>query len=294
MARQVGLLWCALVALGCRTSEPADMPIATTHATRPATAAAGSPGVETARTPAPAPAQEFLYQGQPIHPLCIAELVAGEGEPVASLLDCGADAGAPIVDGASHRYEWPAALPAGRRPYVEYEVVLVHEGTVYVRHSYNGGGTGHFSGLTAISHEGSQIRTQQTIVGGDRCNGGLVEAAGKDGLLRYDIHLTPSDIIGLVPVGRRLKLVPYRDLEASAASCFATAHHRHDPSTRQTALVSVLFGDERMKDQTDWTKDYRYQSCFNQTYNRHLGQLLSPKELSAFVEQFAHDCLRRR
>jgi len=224
--------------------------------------------------------------------LCCLELIGPESKATVSLTECAGDAGAPQMKDQAVGYEWPDEAPFGAQPFVQYEVLSSRHGIFLLRYLWSGGGTGYFSGLITVALEETRLTRRHHITGGDRCNGGLVEASVKGTVLSYAVQVTPFDMLQLTQAGKGLGLTAYEDLESSASSCFARARYRYDLPTGKESLVAVELNDAAAVDSAGWTEQYRHQSCFNRRYNHHLGQRLSPRQLSDFVEAFRQECLQ--
>ncbi|MCK6417363.1 MAG: hypothetical protein L6Q57_00265 [Alphaproteobacteria bacterium] len=118
------------------------------------------------------------------------------------------------------------------------------------------GGSGNFSAVALLRLADDWLSLVRVLAVGDRCNGGIVEARVAHGAVVYSIFLTPPDILTLAGEGQGIEA--YKDLEASAMSCFGTAHYRGD------SLVAIeLYPDATLDIDSEWTKKYRYQACFN-------------------------------
>ena len=135
----------------------------------------------------------------------------------------------------------------------------------------------------------------RTIAGGDRCNGGLAWVeVGRDGIA-YSVNATPPDVIAASKEGAALKLKPYSDLEASAASCVALLEYADTmsgPELKAAELGQAVALGPALDDRRGWTEKYRYQACFNALVRSYL-QSGKPRLDAAALEQFAKDFKQR-
>jgi hypothetical protein len=238
-------------------------------------------------------ASKLSHQGHPLHPRCVTDLVAGEGAAEADLKKCASAPGKVVVrDGWLEWDEPRAAGQAGRGELSAYHVLGSMGGDAVVEYRWSGGGTGVFSGLAIVRLSGDKLVRVQSMVGGDRCNGGLVSAkvAGED--LSYSINATPPDVIHATAAGRALQLKDYEDLEASAMSCVAVIEFAYRKTGSEPTGVT-LGGD--LEDRKGWTEKYRLQACYNALQRSYVkdGKVhLDAAALDGFVREFGARCLK--
>lgn len=173
--------------------------------------------------------------------------------------------------------------------YFYYSYVGQSGGTDILSLQSSGGGSGHFTALVGVQHSGHFLRWVRDYASGDRCNGGISNARIVNGKLAFDEAITPYDLVSLAPL--KTRLAAYKDLEASAASCIGVVHRSGD--TRQWTGVRLTAPD--WSDQTGWTEEYRYQSCFNTLYREAVskGQVeLDRRGVAAFGDAFSRRCLK--
>jgi len=150
------------------------------------------------------------------------------------------------------------------------------------------GGTGFFTNALWVRMKDGKLVLLKSLAGGDRCNDGIDKVAD----WKYAINLTPTDMMSYGS-DTTLKIDPYRDLDASAASCVAKAMYRFDPVAEKTELINVQLNEQPLA-MEDWLKELRFQFCFNNLYNTYIarGQItLSETEMDHFKNQFENFCM---
>ena len=162
----------------------------------------------------------------------------------------------------------------------------------------SGGGTGRF---TRISwYQIKEDRLIESIIAGegDRCNGGIEIDGIKNNLLYFSVSATPPDIIeigapGTVDSRKGGVIRPYYDLESSAGSCFGNLNYTYDLNTETETLNDVDFNTDNVNENSDWTNEYTYQSCFDEIYDSYINEKktkLKLDELKIFTKRFFDEC----
>ena len=172
--------------------------------------------------------------------------------------------------------------------YFHYTYLGEKDGLAVLFVDSSGGGTGHFSELWGLKRASNIVQLAQTYAAGDRCNGSVSNARLVGGNLRYDISITPFDLIDMGDKGSRL--VAYQDLEAAALSCVAVVHMRNDK------LEGVTLTEKALEDTPGWTGQYRYQSCFNRFYRDAVTRKeteMDAGRLSVFAHGFVQTCVKK-
>lgn len=152
------------------------------------------------------------------------------------------------------------------------------------------GGTGRFSSILLANLKGNMLSLIRHVIGGDRCNGGIVASKVENGTLIYSVNITPGDFPSLA-WGQDKGLKAYEDLEASAMSCFATATYTDG------ALTSVELNPDALKEAGDWSDQYTYQKCFNAEFEKTLNSnpgSLSPENFKIFMDRFYTSCVGKK
>ncbi len=234
---------------------------------------------------------ELMFNAAPIDALCFEKISADEWVDVSTCVPKEIEKITAAVSepwmadkiGYSYRYK---ADKSDAASYSYYQYVGQWNGSPVVVSYGSGGGTGQFTSLTSIERNASKMRVLQGFGGGDRCNGGIVDATISFGTLHYGQNMTPIDFLQIADDNPH-DLQPYEDLEASAASCFGVARFDDDKFTG-VALA------EMPKPQTGGAT-YKYQECFNRLYRGMLEKgkkELSVSELKEFTGEFNQVCLQ--
>jgi len=248
--------------------------------------------------------QELMFHGKPIEPYCLASFVwIGEAKPggdVADLQKCEISgiAHSPAThykDGTYsslyHDKDEPAGTPDSS---IEYRYIgKMHDGTLALfMASGGGGGSGSFTFFMLIKRSGDKLSILRDITGGDRCSGAVSDMKVKNGDLWYEKALQPPDILeGTMvdtqndPINKQISIMK-DGLEASARSCFGSAHYKND-----TLQYITLVGDGA--DQKGWTENFSYQACFNSVFRHYVAQgktKLDEKLRHQFTRDFYTTC----
>jgi hypothetical protein len=223
----------------------------------------------------------YRVDGKPVPSSCLAALA---DSPAINLAHCGD----PSMK--------PKSLPTGfvgyddpQGGYFYYKYLGLADGLDILFMQSSGGGTGQFTSLVGILRNGQTLVHKKDYAGGDRCNGGVSNAALANGRLTFDQAVTPYDLIVLGDPG--VKLQAYKDLEASASSCIADSHMTNGSEH----WTGVTLTERGLKDEQGWTEQYRYQSCFNTLYRETVAQgraELDRNGVKAFAMNFIKRCVR--
>lgn len=202
--------------------------------------------------------------GLTVSPLCFDQLFGPEGmKESIDVTTCDAVSGyknikTELANGNYQTtYEFPSEpdMPT-ETGIVSYEVIGQTTAGTAVQTYSETGGTGRFSSIVMVDLKGNLLKVVNSVAGGDRCNGGLVDASIKDGKLSYTVNATPGDF-PILAWGSDKGIKPYEDLEASAMSCFAEVTYTDG------VLSRVLLNADVVKETSDWSAQYKYQNCFN-------------------------------
>lgn len=155
----------------------------------------------------------------------------------------------------------------------------------------NGGGSGTFTDLLQVKLENEKLQINSLPLGGDRCNGGIVDASQKDSIITANINITTADLLDITQKNPR-HLRAYDDLDACAACCIGTATYQIDlVNNNKATLQHVQLTTEMDADHGNTNKPY--QKCFNQLLNKTAtnGTLtLTPTDLAKFMDSFNTYC----
>jgi hypothetical protein len=240
----------------------------------------------------------MMYEGHPIAPYCVSKLfkmglVSEESVDLAKCLSR-----TKVVKSDPHN-----TGDIIRRSPTSYAQVLENDAAYYdyigelngvhiLRFTRNTGGSGYFSMAVGVRREGDVLAREYVLGGGDRCNGGIGNVAIEGGRVLVDRLSTPADFLWLSGVDPH-NLEAYKDLEASAASCFASA--RYDGEK----LVALIPDEETLKElvapelDTEWVNKYKYQACFNKFFieESKKNKKWTPDQLKSFMETFNTQCV---
>jgi hypothetical protein len=223
----------------------------------------------------------YRVDGKPVPASCL-EAVAN-GDKAIDLTHCGNPKLRPKIQGDTIGYD----IPEGG--YFYYRYLGQADGLAVLYMESSGGGSGQFTMLSGVRQDGHLVRKVRDYGAGDRCNGGLSEAAVSNGRLTFDQALTPYDLIALA--NPKTKLDAYKDLEASATSCVAVSHMVGDDKH----WTGVTLTEDALTDEQGWTSQYRYQSCFNKLYTSWVKQDRDDMDrggVMAFANAFVSRCVQ--
>lgn len=143
---------------------------------------------------------EMLYNGKPLSPACVAASNPTEGPTVPQdLKTCDQPPeGAKIPNGlqssTSRFISYSYECAEGYCGYAGYRYLGKVDGGFALETLVNGGGTGQFSSIVILKRTGDTITTDLVQETGDRCDGGIVRAAAKNGVLEYAYNVTLSEL----------------------------------------------------------------------------------------------------
>lgn len=231
----------------------------------------------------------YRVDGRPVPVSCVEELTGGDGDNGKTRIDlrtCGDPKPKPRAQAdGSIGYQRPDG------GYFYYSYIGKIGGVDVLSVLSSGGGSGQFTELVGVKHDGHFISWARHYAGGDRCNGGVSGEKVSNGNLTFDQAITPYDLIELAQP--KEKLEAYKDLEASAGSCIGVSHMTDDG--KHWAGVSLTQKD--WPDQKGWTEEYRYQACFNKLYRETVSSghgELDGNGVVTFAHAFAKRCVQGR
>ncbi len=251
--------------------------------------AGGVSAAETASFP-----QELMLDGKPVEPYCMEHFFGDSTrfEPV-NLRQCGVDNVLPVENASvdkngNYGYGYTYKdMGDGfiNKPYIYYRYLGRRNDLPVLFLQESGGGSGKFSALVTVERQGDSLKLVEEIAAGDRCNGGL-EASMNNDVLEYTQNVTPYDFLAIAGDNPH-KLTAYNDLEASASSCFGSAHFVGGK------LADITLTSDG-QDAEGWTEKMPYQPCFNKLYRDTVQQgknKLSKEELLNFTHSFNATCV---
>jgi hypothetical protein len=237
---------------------------------------------------------DLTYDGKPIDSLCFAP---GESH-VIDLKNCGLEhekykSNGPSADMKKKGYvgyEWKdTATEAQGYTYYKYFDAGNHKYWFYTIN--NTGGSGDFTSIYLVERKDKDTLSLESVAGGDRCNGGVQDVVLKNGVLNYNVNLTPYDIIA--QSNKKLPNVQaYDDLAACAACCAATA--AYTVTADNTVKFDHITLDKTMKTDEMPTQG-KYQSCFNELFASvsKKSTELDQAKVDDFTSQFEQTCVKK-
>ena len=229
----------------------------------------------------------FVYQGRPVHPLCV--LFSQEGSSRGTpneLAECTDPATIPeIKDGEAFVF-----LPE-RRGYSGYRVLARQGDRFLLTLESSGGGSGAFSDLSWVKLETARIRDVKDVLGGDRCGGGLGHYRVNTRVLSVSAAASTLDLLRL---GGLDVADPFEaDLRYGPPFCDGYVNYEYDlaADSLQVRSVTIVAPDARNV-QSDRSA---MQSCFDDLARR-AGVFQKPTvalpELKTLVAHFRTVCHR--
>jgi len=235
---------------------------------------------------------DLLFAGKPVDAACFSQLAemefqinlkkCREGNPKIKMTDARADFIAKSFVGQewedqeyhSQGFDYYQAFPADNKQYWLYTI-------------NNGGGTGSFSSIGLAKRINEETMHFKTIVGGDRCNGGIAEVDIKNQQLNYEVYLTPYEVVKLAKDKPRIEA--YDNLSSCASCCVAKALYTIENSSAQPILQSVKFDDLTLPEQGS------HQACFNKLFSSYVAKGKTKLDVAAinqFAIEFNQQCVK--
>lgn len=230
----------------------------------------------------------FTYQGQPISPGCISQLVDIYNEPKSevSLQKCHAKNTAMVNvkdDLVTTRTDSEQL-----EPFTSYQIIGQSGDKYLLVLTEWGGGSGVFTTIVWLRKTNTHLVFVKTLSMGDRCNGGVE----KVGAWQYSVNLTPAAVLD--SFGKtKLKIKPYDVLSASASSCVAKAIYTFNPKVAKAKLDKMILVDEAQD--VSAQADMPYQACFNQLFNGYVvsgNRELNQGGVDYFIAEFTRKCIK--
>jgi hypothetical protein len=239
--------------------------------------------------PQKVPPSLYRVDGRPVPVSCLEALTAQEDDARKAPIDlrhCGDPTLKPKTQAdGTVGYDEPQG------GYFYYRYVGVSDGVDVLSLQTSGGGSGQFTQLVGVTHDGQLVRWVKDYGGGDRCNGGISDERIANGRLAFDQAITPYDLVALAKP--KTKLEAYKDLDASASSCIGVSHMAGDDKH----WTGVSLTDDSPNGEPDWTKRFTYQACFDRLYRATVsgghGEL-DRAGVIAFAHAFEERCVLKR
>jgi hypothetical protein len=183
--------------------------------------------------------KDLVFAGQILDPICVD--IIGEHEETPIRID--------PLDCRSPDYIYEEQLPrrpdlaqhmvhvsyrpvdfsmGGAGPFVAYKFIGTIAGGHILSVRSSGGGSGVFSALRLVRRVDDRLEVVHDFGGGDRCNGGIFDAAvTAGGQLVHKVFATPFDLVALSIEGEP-PFKAYDDLPACAACCAGMVEYRDE------------------------------------------------------------------
>lgn len=257
------------------------------------------PGINLAAdVPANFP-EALLYKDKPIDPLCI--YAAQSSVDTVALASCGiaTEKGRKIIGQNDNlikkgyvgfNYKWDDSPLQG---YSYYKAVGESDKSPIVYAINNTGGSGQFSYILLLTRIKDDIKVK-SIIGGDRCNGGIYGVKHQNNKLTYSVNLTAYDFLELAN-DNPYHLNAYNDLNACAACCAAGAVFERDLNQHFNQEKLVYVDLNAYPTDNEVVSNQPYQLCFNQlikAYKSKNKQHLDPAGLAKFTTEFNQTCVK--
>lgn len=170
---------------------------------------------------------KFQFQGKPIEPACIYNLLHAEPIDLANDPCQKYTAKNEGKDHGNGRDFLGYDVPEGGFPWDKYPergyIYYKYLGTIHFQNletpiyhlilcHYNTGGTGQFGSLEVIKYDHDKLHHIDTIDSGDRCEGHILEATLTNNVLTYKKQIPFTHLYGLTPI----EFAPYLELPPSA------------------------------------------------------------------------------
>jgi len=236
-------------------------------------------------------AKQFVYQGNPVHPFCLAfPLETRSRSRPNNVTECTAAEVIPSVD--THGF---LAARESRSHRAAYRVLAKKGDDFLIASEVQYGGTGQFSALFWAHLDDTQLRIVREEPGGDRCGGGL-SGYELDGLaVRFSMSATTPDILRLA--GVRLDDGLIDQLRFSSLDCEGEAQFRYDLRSEEKRLIALRLNSKDEYSEAaarSRTKPGGPQDCWDRLVreSRSAGKTtLTARELRRFGRQFSAKCL---
>lgn len=239
-----------------------------------------------------AAARQFLYNGKPIHPLCVdfpQERSSRRGPfPLVKCSDT-------KVVPTSHPDGWleaeypreDGAFFVSSAPFISYKILAKKGDRFLIGSESSGGGSGQFSALLWVRLKDKDIGVSKDEVGGDRCAGRLSNYVTDGSAIRFDVDTPATQILSLS--GVQIDASTTGQLRTGYQDCDGTAQYRYDLITEKMELTSVKLNVPDAPEDAARNP----QACFDRLvrrYERNRKTTLNPNELKEFGRAFVSTC----
>lgn len=245
--------------------------------------------------------KELMHQNQPINSTCFFNL--SEKNPTVELDKCYSELknkkvtkqDKKLIDqgyvGFDYDWSFDPKSPASQC-YSYYKYLGRSDGSSVIFTLNNGGGTGQFSSLSLVKRDGASIKVKN-YDGGDRCNGGLFDVKNENQKIIYKVNLTPYDLLTFKSDAKMKKIKAYKDIDACAACCVASATYSRDLNHFDKATLLAI--NLKAGSVANYAEDESIQACFNDVfinYTKNGKQQLNEQQLKKFTQDFHARCMK--
>lgn len=236
----------------------------------------------------------FMYSGKPIDAICFYNF-HGKSDTI-QLGTCGARFEKLVRAGQNaelvkqgfvgYRFE---DVGEDSRGFSYYKTFPGGNNLYWVYTVNDGGGSGVFTAINAVSRTGEATLKINNIAMGDRCNGGIQDVEEKNHQLMFSVNITPYDLL-LLNDKSAPHAAPYRDLPACATCCTGKAFYTVDSSLQAKMTHITLNAQSVIPDNTD---PKTFAGCFNKIYKTYMskGQAeLDGQQVEALTQKIQEEC----
>lgn len=243
--------------------------------------------------------KELFFLGKPADPLCFSDLESHSN--IIDLKNCGLAKekltlkrqNISLLRKGFFGFDWKNtedSYPSEGYSYYKIFPLGYYQYWIYTLN--NRGGSGDFTAIKILTVKKEGQLLINTLVGGDRCNGGIQDVKEKNHHLLFSVNITAYDFLTLTQDNPH-HLKAYDDLAACATCCAAKAFYDVD-STLKPQLKGVDLGDHA-NNLAEMSSQGRYQDCFNTllaSYVKRGDSRLNSLRLNQLINQFNQTCVK--
>lgn len=239
---------------------------------------------------------DLMFHDKPIDALCFFNV---EGKEI-ELKQCGLAKAkyavkghnASLIEKGYIGYNWQdPEYPGPAEGYSYYKFFNAGKNVYWLYTINSGGGTGDFTAILRVKRKSTDILEIETLVDGDRCNGGVQDVSAVNDHLSFSQNLTAYDLIALSK-----KAAPdvkaYDDLAACAICCVAKAYYELSGNAQlQLSYVDL----DKVKEIQEMPEQGTLQPCLNQLFTSYATEgktKLKHNMLDEFVAKFKQTCIQ--
>jgi len=231
---------------------------------------------------------DFQFDGEPIHPGIIEQLVIGQPYEVADLSK-DETRGELSEGGTTVSYPDDSGM---RSPYCSYELLGSIDNLFFLNSSWNGGGTSIFDNLIVVNRVNEYLFIVETIATRDRSFWGISKATKQGEKILYSQRVSALDMAGLTDIPET-ELIEFGDLDNSESDFYGYAQFEFDISSFSSEFTGFSLLDGQM-DTDIPAETYAYQGCFNEHYNSYINRTVTELDregFDVFIREFTQKCI---